>query len=371
MKFIASLLVLSLFFSGLTLNAVQTAELTLEQAISRVTNRDLTLVSTPSGPPTLLIERTLSQNELLIRQLREQARLSRNTHIVLFNTDRVQAEILYGQIVRMSKDADKLERYSHVHRMNIELGIRRSITNIAGLRMDLYNLENSIALQETLFEQTQIRNYHGMVSDVDVVDAELALEQFMLQKELLELSLLDNMQQFNTLLRHSIYSDITVTYDISTEPLPEDIDRFISRSIAENPMYLNRQDEAEARFAEWQSRLNDRSAPEATILMLRLEHTLALFERDNAERMAELNIRNALNEWERLLEVEQAIQAELEQAVNDYENMKSRYEAGFVTQIQVDLTAQAVAAQETRLMKQAYDFWIARFIIDHPYLYGR
>lgn len=364
MKFIVSLLVLSLFFSGLTLNAARTAEFTLEQAVSRVINRDLTPVSTPSGPGN---NQTLSQNELLIRQTREQARLLQASP----NANRLQAELINGQIVRLLKDADKLERYSHVHRMNIELGIRKSIANIAGLRMDLQDLENSIALQQALFEQTQIRNQHGLVSDVDVTDAELALEQFMLQKGLLELSLLGNIQQFNTLLRYSIDSDISVTYDITTEPLPEDIDRFISRSVAENPLYLNRQDEVEARFAEWQSRLNDRSATEATIITLRLEHTLAIFERDNAERMAELNIRNALNEWERLLEAEQAIQAELEQATNDYENMKSRHEAGFVTQIQVDLTAQAVAAQETRLKKQAYDFWIARFIIEHPYLYGR
>ena len=282
--------------------------------------------------------------------------------------NQAEAEAVYGQWLMAIAEHNRLQRERDRVRFSVELSLRNHLASIAGYELDIYLLQNNLATQERMLEQTKLRRYHGMASDLEVREAQHTLEQSRLNLDMLSLTLENERQRLNQIIFQPITANIRIVYDIHDfEPIPEgaEVDRFVRQRVALDPNLLRWQEEVGIRRHEWQRQLDD---PDVDNTYMRLQHQLAILERDMAERQAELNVRNALAAWERLIEQEAALEADLAQAQGDYENMKARLEAGMVTQIQVDAAALAVAAQEAELIRHRYDFWIARLRIDHPYI---
>ena len=279
-----------------------------------------------------------------------------------------EAEALYGQYLMAIAERNRLQRERDRVSYSVELALRNLLAGIAGYELDIYLLENNLATQERMLEQTRLRRYHGMASDLEVREAEHTLEQAGLNLDMLRLTLANERQRLNRMIYQPITADIRIVYGIhNLAPIPEGTaaDRFVRQQIALDHNLLYWQEEVGIRRHEWQRQLDD---PNVDNSYMRLQHQLAMLERNMAERQAELNIRNALVMWDQLLEEEAALEADLAQAQEDYENMQTRLEAGLVTQIQVDAMALALATQEAALVRHQYAFWIARLRIDHPYI---
>jgi len=282
--------------------------------------------------------------------------------------DADQADVFYGQYLMAIAERNRLQRERDRVSFSVELALRNLLANIAGYTLDIYLLENNLTTQERMLEQTILRRNHGMASELEVREAQHTLEQARLNLDMLNLTLVNERQRLNQMIYQPITADIRIVYDIlDFEPIPEGaaVDRFVRQQVALDHNLLYWQEEVGIRRHEWQRQLDD---PNVDNSFMRLQHQLATLERNMAERQAELNVRSALAEWERLIEQEEAIEADLAQAQADYENMKTRLEAGLVTQIQVDAIALALAAQEAELIRHQYAFWIARLSIDHPYI---
>ncbi|MCL2400785.1 MAG: TolC family protein [Defluviitaleaceae bacterium] len=332
--------------------ASATREIPYDQALSGAISRDASVTS---------INRD-------IRSIRSQARTTERAYLDIINTNRPKSEELQGRWKSLTAERDRLERERDRMLLSLELSLRNRLANIAGIEVDLEIMGQRLALQEQSFEQTRLRNQHGMASDVDLREAEHDLEQARLTLETLTLTLQNEHQSLNSLVNHPITANIQIIYDIHDfEPLPDEseLERFIQRQKAMDHNLLNWQDQVAIRHYEWQRQLDD---PAVDNQYMRLQHQIAVMERNMAERQAELSVRNALAEWDRLIEQQVALEADLTQAIADYENMQNRLEAGLVTQILVDQMALAVAASEARLAQHDYAFWIARLRIDHPYV---
>jgi len=285
------------------------------------------------------------------------------------NLDNEEADELYGQRLAALAEAGRLQREADAARFQLELRLRNQLAAIAGIESNIALLENNLVLQERMMEQMELRHYHGMVSEAELRETEHTVEQTKLNLEMLQLNLQNERQNLNRLIHQPITANIRVVYDVNNlEPIPENIReaRQIQRMVAQDHDVQHWQEQVSVRRHEWQSQLND---PEVNNTRYRrMQHQLATLERNIAERQAELNVRNNLTEWERLLEEEQAALADLAQAQADYEDMQNRLEAGFVTQIQVDMVAMGLAAQESALASLSYDFWIARLRVERPYM---
>ena len=317
------------------------------------------------------LSRAISRDPSIVpldRESREAAANARQLlteYFAIVNIDRAAGEALYGQRLMAIAESERLQRERQRLVLAAERNLRSHLANIAGHKSNQAVLEMTLTLQENTLEQTKLRLEHGMASEVDVREAELTAEQTRLNLESLNLALENERQSLNRLIHQPITANIQVIYDIGDyDPLPENIDHFVRFNIARDHTILYWQGQADVRRHEWQRQLDD---PAVDNRYMRLQHQLAVLERNMAERMAEQNIRGALAEWERLQEVQIALEAELEQARADYLDMQVRLEAGLVTQLAVDGMAVAYAAAEASLNRHAYDLWIARLRLEHPY----
>ena len=300
---------------------------------------------------------------------RQQAAAARELRNIRANTfDKEESDALNVQIVAAQVESARLARESNRTRIVADLRLRNYLANIRAAELQIQLLEQTIELQERALEHTELRRQHGMASDVNVREATHTLEQSRLNLESVQLNLLNERQSLNRHIGQLITTNVQIVYDVNDiDPIPEDAgsERFVNAILARDPNLLNARGEVEARHTAWQSQLDN---PDVINQYMRVQHQIAVFERDMAERQAEQHIRTALLEWERLLEQYEAIQADLAQAQQEYETLKSRFEAGFVTQIQVDQVALEVINQEIALANHYYSFWIARLRIDHPYV---
>jgi len=328
-------------------------ELSYDHALSRVINRSSVLIP---------LDRQARDANIRARELLED-------YFAVVNTDRPEAERIYGERMMALAERDRIQRDRNREIVLLELALRRHLANISQYEAEIEMLLNNLSLRERMLEQTELRYLHGMASQADLREAEHTLEQNALNLDMRRLSLENERQQLNRLIYQPITATIRIVYgDISDlPPIPEDweSERSMNRQTARDHNLLRRRDEAEIARYEWQRQLDD---PDVDNSYMRLQHQLAVLERDMAERQAELNVRNVFAYWERLLEEGLAIEVDIAQARADYEDMKNRLEAGLVTQIQVDLLAMALAAEEARLVRHGYDLWMARLRVDHPYV---
>ena len=338
--------------SFVSVYAAQPREIQYAHALSRAISRN------PSIPP---LDRDARQANARARDLWYE-------YVNLANSDDEQAGVVYGQRLMAIAESNRAQRERERLVLSAELSLRRHLSNISGFESDLTMLENSISLQERMLEQTELRHYHGMASEMDLRDAQHALEQSNLNLDMLRLNLENERYQLNRLIHQPITANIQVIYDVhDIEPIPQDAgtERFMRFQVERDHNLQRWLDEVSIRHHEWQRQLDD---PEVDNRYMRLQHQLAVLERNLARQQAELSIRNALAEWDRLIEQEAALYAEVAQARADYENMLNRFEAGMVTQIQVDQLGLALAQAEARLVRHAYAFWIARLRVEHPYM---
>ena len=346
------LLLLVLLMIPVQVFAANPREIPYAHALSRAISRDAVIVP---------MDRE-------IRQANARARDLLNEYLELVNFDRPVAEAIYGQRKVALAERDRLTRERERLKLTIERQLRTHLANIAHHEAIIAINEINLDLQERALEQTGLRHYHGMASTLELNEARLLIEQTRLNLETSILALQNERQQLNRLIHQPITANIRVIYDIhDIEPMPEGAgtERFIERQAALDHNLLYWREETEIRRYEWQRQLDD---PDVDNRYMRLQHQLATLERDMALRQAELNVRNAFAEWERLIEAGTALEAALAQAIADYEDMQIRLEAGLVTQIAVDTAANGVAAAEALLARHEYDFWIARIRIAHPYL---
>jgi hypothetical protein len=185
---------------------------------------------------------------------------------------------------------------------------------------------------------------------------------------MLQLSLENERANLNRHIGEAISADVRIIYDIhDIEPVCE-ITRsewFIYQQVERDPNLLHWIDQVEIR--RYHMHVN-RYNPEEDRQYNRVQHQIATFERNMAESAAEQNARAALYQWDRLIEQQEAILADIAAAQAEYENMQERLEAGFVIPLNVEQMRFALFAQEVRLARHSYEFWIARMRIDHPYL---
>ena len=305
------------------------------------------------------LDREIRQADARVRNLLEE-------YLSLVNTDRTAADAIYGQRMMEIAERDRLRRSKTRLELSIERALRTLLADIVESEINIELLEANLDFQQRLFEQVELRHSLGMASDMELREARHTLEQTGLSLEMANLALQNQRQELNRLIRQPITADIRVIYNIPDLTPPEQLsDREMQRLIARSHNLLYWREEVEIRRHEWQRQLDD---PEVDNSYMRLQHRLAVLERDMAERQAELNIRNSLAEWERLSEQEAVIMADIAQAQADYEDMKSRLEAGLATQLQVDATVLAIAAAEARLVRHSYNFWIAHLEIEFPYI---
>jgi len=302
------------------------------------------------------------------RQANAQARVFSDMIAALRGANQAEAEMLYGQRLIAFAERDRLQRERDRLVFSTEISLRNHLANITGYELDIELLAINLVIQEQILEQLKLRRHHGMASDREIQEAEHTLEQTKLNLEMLHLTLQNERQQLNRLIHQPLNTNIRLIYDINDLESPPEgaqIDRFVQRYAAQDHTLLRWQEEVGIRRHEWQRQLED---PDVDNRYMRLQHQLATLERDMARRQAELNVRNALVEWDRLVERQIALEAELAQAQAEHENMKSRLEAGLVTQLQVDSIALALAAQEAELVRHNYVFWIASLRLEHPYI---
>lgn len=306
-----------------------------------------------------------------IRQANARARDIMDEYLTVVNVDQFAAYVLYGEWLQEIAARDRLTRERERLVLAVELELIGHLANLSRQRSDIQSLESNLLLQEQMLEHTILRHSHGMASDFDLREAEQALEQTGLNLEMLRLAHQNESQQLNRLIHQPITADIRVIYDIDYSE-PEvfalegtDLERHLRRQAERDHQLMYFQEEVRINHHNWQRFLD---APEVNNDERRLLHRLSVLNRDMEERHAELRVRTAMGDWDRLVERQLALEADLTQAQTNYENMKNLLETGMATQIQVDGLAVALAAQEAQLAQHNYAFWKQRIRVMHPYL---
>ena len=308
----------------------------------------------------------------LIRQIRDtdvEIRETMRTRLQIVNQDRPLAEAMYGDYLRLKIERQRLQFEADRFELSMELSLRQSLATIASSEANLALLEATLAFQEETLRHATLRHYHGVATELDIRAAERDIEQTLIQVESLELVLANERLEINRLVNRPITANVRIIYDIeeTLPPLPDEseMERFIEQQILQNPNFRIYYDTAEMQRYEWQRNRDD---PTIDNTINRFQFDLAVMDRNEARRQAELAIYNALVEWDRLIEHEQTLQVGLEQAIANHELMQSRLEAGLVTQIQVDALALVILQHEVEISLHIYDLWLARIRIDHPYM---
>lgn len=304
-----------------------------------------------------------------IRETNAEARQLMDDYLAIVNHDRAEADRIYGQRLVVLAERDRLQRNKDRLLLNLELDIRTHLSNIFLYENRIVLLESTLEVQQTTLEHTILRNQHGMASEMDIRNAELDVEQTSLNIDMLTLSLQTARQNLNLLVHQPITADIRIVYDLqypeAVTPLEELDERAFNRLVASHHNLAHWQDQAAIRRHDWQTQLDD---PLVSNDYTRLQHQLAVLERDMAQRQAELAVRNAFAEWESILENGYVLENELTQAIADYEDMQNRLQAGIVTEAQVDAVRLLVKVAENDLAQHDYTIWVASLRMQHPYM---
>jgi len=312
------------------------------------------------------------------------------SHLYDLNYTRNEMDIEFRRYVRgrtrdivnaWNRKSIELDREIAVVEMNIEVLALRTkfvlhttVANIIGAEMDIDTAEASIAIERENLRHVTLRHRLGLASASDLRAANTRINQAYMNLDNLHTAAAIARESLNELLGLAACQYVIIEFERILPEIPEDLAYYITQKVLQTPtarrmqITVNRYQE-ELAWHQYNCIYSRRRRNECeTCETLTESHKRAVIDRDLEIRRMEVALRITYNRLEQLQTGEMAARLALELGLYNLEMVKTNYDLGRVTQLDVDRAAMSLAVLEQTIERNLYQQWLLKITINNPEL---
>ena len=249
---------------------------------------------------------------------------------------------IYSSIQNISSSMTKNRYSEELTKISLEATVKNYYTSIFSDQSSLELAKKDMAVKKTLWEQGQLKNQLGLLSDYDLQELRSDYEQAQYNVTKLEMALEQEYLSFYNFIGQDREKDYTLVYDVEYAPyeLPQPMTQYINSKM--NTDYTIKLQEQAVKDAEFNKNYMSMSSSNATSANNKHSYEEAKRSLKTAKDSKELAIQNAYNSILSLESQYDSALTTLEQAKAAQRAAEVNYKAGNTTAITLDQAALAV-----------------------------
>lgn len=279
---------------------------------------------------------------------------------------RQEETIMQRNIAEIGAAITTMRATQEMIRTGTELELRFSIITIQNTFLDIKLLEATLEMDQSNFHVAELRFGAGLISEIDLREVEMAMEQRESSLASARLSLENERQNLNRILQRPVTGNFYVSFERNLINLPEDLTRHIRQTASSQPdirILATQRDRARALvsdedvpFGSTEHRTRERAYNQAVRVY------------NEARRNLETNIRNHYNNLNMMMYSISSLEIELQQRSEQFEAVVLNYQAGLATRFDIQRTELAVLMAEIEIERSLNNLWNAQFLFQNPFL---
>ncbi len=270
---------------------------------------------------------------------------------------------IYSSIQNISSSMTKNRYSEELTKISLEATVKNYYTSIFSDQSSLELAKKDMAVKKTLWEQGQLKNQLGLLSDYDLQKLRSDYEQAQYNVTKLEMALEQEYLSFYNFIGQDREKDYTLVYDVEYAPydLPQPMTQYINSKM--NTDYTIKLQEQAVKDAEFNMNYMSMSSSNATSANNKHSYEEAKRSLKTAKDSKELAIQNAYNSILSLESQYDSALTTLEQAKAAQRAAEVNYKAGNTTAITLDQAALAVEQAQNAVtqLEYAHDMQIYQF----------
>lgn len=270
---------------------------------------------------------------------------------------------IYSSIQNISSSMTKNRYSEELTKISLEATVKNYYTSIFSDQSSLELAKKDMAVKKTLWEQGQLKNQLGLLSDYDLQELRSDYEQAQYNVTKLEMALEQEYLSFYNFIGQDREKDYTLVYDVEYAPyeLPQPMTQYINSKM--NTDYTIKLQEQAVKDAEFNKNYMSMSSSNATSANNKHSYEEAKRSLKTAKDSKELAIQNAYNSILSLESQYDSALTTLEQAKAAQRAAEVNYKAGNTTAITLDQAALAVEQAQNAVtqLEYAHDMQIYQF----------
>lgn len=270
---------------------------------------------------------------------------------------------IYSSIQNISSSMTKNRYSEELTKISLEATVKNYYTSIFSDQSSLELAKKDMAVKKTLWEQGQLKNQLGLLSDYDLNTLRSDYEQAQYNVTKLEMALEQEYLSFYNFIGEDREKDYTLVYDVEYAPyeLPQPMTQYINSKM--NTDYTIKLQEQAVKDAEFNKNYMSMSSSNATSANNKHSYEEAKRSLKTAKDSKELAIQNAYNSILSLESQYDSALTTLEQAKAAQRAAEVNYKAGNTTAITLDQAALAVEQAQNAVtqLEYAHDMQIYQF----------
>ncbi len=270
---------------------------------------------------------------------------------------------IYSSIQNISSSMTKNRYSEELTKISLEATVKNYYTSIFSDQSSLELAKKDMAVKKTLWEQGQLKNQLGLLSDYDLQKLRSDYEQAQYNVTKLEMALEQEYLSFYNFIGQDREKDYTLVYDVEYAPyeLPQPMTQYVNSKM--NTDYTIKLQEQALEDAEFNKNYMSMSSTNATSANNKHSYEEAKRSLKTAKDSKELAIQNAYNSILSLESQYDSALTTLEQAKAAQRAAEVNYKAGNTTSITLDQAALAVEQAQNAVtqLEYAHDMQIYQF----------
>ena len=270
---------------------------------------------------------------------------------------------IYSSIQNISSSMTKNRYSEELTKISLEATVKNYYTSIFSDQSSLELAKKDMEVKKTLWEQGQLKNQLGLLSDYDLNTLRSDYEQAQYNVTKLEMALEQEYLSFYNFIGEDREKDYTLVYDVEYAPyeLPQPMTQYINSKM--NTDYTIKLQEQALEDAEFNKNYMSMSSSNATSANNKHSYEEAKRSLKTAKDSKELAIQNAYNSILSLESQYDSALTTLEQAKAAQRAAEVNYKAGNTTAITLDQAALAVEQAQNAVtqLEYAHDMQIYQF----------
>ena len=304
----------------------------------------------------------------------------------IYNPRKTEKNIWSKEIVELVRQQHSLENQIRSLRMDIdqvkqgnELSLRNTLKSIEETRLDIYVLEQKIAMDEVKLRNSELKLSMGLETEANVKAERLALDQAKSNLNSLVMKQENNQLALNKLLgaekgKNAVVTDVNI---FTASKIDGDIDAFIAAQINTAPSVVkkaialsNSQFTYDSYYNMLLKEQQDKREKEKELTQneKQMENDLDSKKREYEDAKTALDkaIRDSNSGLKQLEEAYAALQIDLERAADDYDRVLTSYFAGMATLMQTEQAKLGILNVEVSIQKNRLSYAAATFMYLRP-----
>ncbi len=246
----------------------------------------------------------------------------------------------------------------------IEMTLIGNLIALDALTSNYELTKQGLDLQETNLKNTKLKYSLGLVSETDVNKAEADYDNSKVSLSKLETSIGTAKQNLNATLGLPLTSDTFVEYNVTVKDENFDVDAIVKSALKNSLFIKQAQNTLDAAERNFDYIATTESYNEKTRTLNNA--TLAL---SKAKTTTEQDVRNAYVEYKNAINNQKTLENAKQTAINNYNNGVVSYEAGYITEYELQGLNTAIISAEVNLLSNQLSYKLISFRLHHPELF--